>query len=102
MAQLDLTVHLSDGTTHRVQPANPDMVRFDLTAARNNWPSGEKAPFFWMTFLAWAVLKRTGLYPHDFEQFSEHDCLELDNNRENEAEDEDPKLSTPTAGHTPA
>ena len=55
-----LRVVLGDGTDREVQCTNADMVRFDLTRAKQRWPGAQDAPFLWLTFVAWAALRRTG------------------------------------------
>ena len=55
-----LEVVLDDGRTLEVQALNPDLLRFDRTAAKHGWPAATAAPFLWLTFLAWAALRRTG------------------------------------------
>lgn len=86
---MQLRVTLADSTTHDIEPSNPDMVRFDMTATKHRWPNGQEAPFLWLTFLAWSAMKRAGLYTDTWEAFSESDCLNIDNLDEDE--DADPK-----------
>lgn len=53
-----------DGTTDvlelDVQTDNRDMIQWDVTRARRDWPKGQEAPALWLTFLAWHALHRTG------------------------------------------
>ena len=56
-----LRVVLADGTDREVQCTNADMVRFDLTRSKQKWPGAQDAPFLWLTFVAWAALRRTGV-----------------------------------------
>jgi hypothetical protein len=55
----------ADGTAHTVQALNPDLMLFEDTAAKHRWPGPTVAPFRWLTFLAWAASRRTGLIPQD-------------------------------------
>lgn len=95
-------VRMADGTTHRVEVANPDRIRWEQTAARR-WPElipdvvGDrvkvKAPMFMQTFITWAALKRTNAYAGTFERFSENDCLDIDL--------EDEPVTPTKPGHSP-
>lgn len=49
------------GTAFVVKASNPDLVAFDLTAAKHRWPAMTAAPFLWLTFLAWHACRRQGL-----------------------------------------
>lgn len=74
LAQPRLRVVLGDDSTVEVQTSNADLVRWDMTRAKQRWPSDPRdAPFLWLTFLAWAALKRTQTIPADttWEAFSE-------------------------------
>jgi hypothetical protein len=82
-----LRVSLDDGTTLEVQTLNPDLIRFDLTRVKHGWPDAQKAPFVWLTFLAWAALRREHQLADDvtWEQFSNERCVNvqtLDDDRE--------------------
>ena len=55
-----LEVTMDDGSTFDVQALNPDLLRYDRTAAKHGWPSPTDAPFLWLTFLAWSAGRRTG------------------------------------------
>lgn len=64
MADVQLTsprlrVVLADDSIVEVQCTNADLVRFDLTRGKHKWPAAPEAPMLWITFLAWAALKRT-------------------------------------------
>src|SRR5215471_1380438 len=73
-------VTMADGAVHDVQTANPDLVRFDMTRGRMHWPDAREAPFLWLTFVAWAALKREHALPDDmtWETFSETECVGID------------------------
>lgn len=43
-----------------VQTDNRDMVAWDMTRPRKQWPAGDTAPMLWLTFLAWSALRREG------------------------------------------
>lgn len=52
-----------EGDEYLVQAENPDLVAYDLTAFKHKWPPMDKAPFVWLTFLAWHASRRTGVIP---------------------------------------
>src|SRR5262245_65793456 len=62
-------VVLDDGagghSRHRVQVVNADLVRFDRTAAKHDWPRADRAPMLWNTFIVWAAMRRTGAIAGD-------------------------------------
>jgi hypothetical protein len=74
-----LVVTSVDGGTFEVQTLNPDLIRFDMTRSRHGWPDAQAAPFLWLTFIAWAALKREGAIPSDltWETFSETMCIDV-------------------------
>jgi hypothetical protein len=76
-----LAVTLDDGTVLDVQTANPDLVRYERTAARHKWPPATQAPMTWLTFLAWAALRREAQIPADltWEAFADTRCLSVEN-----------------------
>lgn len=83
LRKLELEAHMADGTTKSCIAYNPDFIKWELTAAKERWPTVEviggegvmKAPMLMNTFLAWAALTRTGDYSGKWGEFSEHDCL---------------------------
>ena len=58
-----ITVTLDDGTTWTIATGNPDLVAWDMTAAKHKWPGVKDAPFLWLTFLAWHASRRKGALP---------------------------------------
>jgi hypothetical protein len=59
-----------------VQTDNRDMIQWDATRPRRQWPMGSDAPVLWMTFLAWHAIRRTGgapgyTPPDSFDAFSD-------------------------------
>jgi hypothetical protein len=86
-----LQVTLDDGRVYRVQAMNPDLLMYDRTAVKHHWPDGSKAPFLWLTFLAWHASKRQGLIPDDWtwEQFSEVRAIEVMNVPDDDLEEGD-------------
>ena len=48
-----------------IQTTNQDLVLWDRTRIKHKWPSFEDAPFLWMTFIAWAGARRSGLIAID-------------------------------------
>jgi len=53
-----LSVLMDDGAVHAVQANNWDMLMYERTARRKNWPDPQSAQIEWMTFLAWHALAR--------------------------------------------
>ena len=75
-----LEVLLSDGRLLAVQALNPDLLRYDRTAAKHGWPEPTKAPFLWLTFLAWSALTRTGAIEDvEWQTFADEMCLQVRN-----------------------
>ena len=79
-----VTVLMEDGTVHEVRVRNPDYLKWDRTAAKHGWPPMDKAPHTWLTFVAWAALRREGRIGDDitWEAFSERLCLQVANAEE--------------------
>lgn len=94
VAATPAVVHMADGKQLEVLVANPDMVRWDMTAHKHKWPSMEEAPVLWSTFVTWRAAVRAGTYAGKWEDWSERDCLSVD--MEVATEDEDP--TQPGAG----
>lgn len=61
-----------------VQTDNRDMVRWDRARAAKKWPTVQDAPILWMTFCAWAAIRRLGHDVHtgDYDSF-EGRCVEV-------------------------
>lgn len=72
-------VIMADGSTWSVQTYNPDMLRYERTARKHEWPGPSKEPFAFVTFLAWSAGRRAGHIPQTmtWEQFSETECLQV-------------------------
>lgn len=62
-------VIMEDGRTWDVQTDNRDMIRWDENAGKRGWPDPSKAPFLWLTFIAWAALRRQGLVELSWDDF---------------------------------
>lgn len=71
----EATVHLANGDAVPVRIANPDLVRWDLTAHKHKWPDMESAPILWATFVAWAAMTRQGLTTAKWEEFQSTECM---------------------------
>ena len=56
-------------TEYLVQTDNRDMVAFDLTRSRKNWPSMADGNVFWINFLAHHALSKRGGVAITFEDF---------------------------------
>lgn len=103
-----LDVHMADGRVLSVQAANPDYIRWELTAAKERWPIIEtdaagnaqvRAPILYMTFLAWAALTRTGQYSGKWSDFQTTDCVQVV--AAEDAEPVDPTQPEPDSGSSP-
>src|SRR5262245_40906380 len=72
---------MADGRELTVRVLNPDYLRWDRTAAKHGWPAMAKAPFTWLTFVAWSALRREGLIPEamTWEDFSEREAIQVRN-----------------------
>lgn len=95
-----LVVTTVDGGSFEVQTLNPDLIRFDMTRAKHGWPDAQTAPFLWLTFIAWAALKREGAIPAEltWETFSGETCIGVTS----VDRDEDSRQGFPTIeGHAP-
>ena len=76
-----VVVTMDDGQVLTVQVYNPDYLRWDRTSAKHGWPTMDKAPHTWLTFVAWSALRREGQIGDDvtWEDFSERRCLQVTN-----------------------
>jgi hypothetical protein len=85
-----LHIVMADGSETDVQTLNADLIRYDLTRAKHNWPEGTKAPFLWLTFIGWAALRREHVLPDDvtWERFSSELCVSC-TSADDEAEPDD-------------
>lgn len=72
------TIHLASGEVLDLLVANPDMVRWDMTAAKHKWPTMKDAPMLWATFVTWRAAVRTGAYDGTFEKWRDEDALDVD------------------------
>lgn len=59
----------ADGEPYVVQVLNPDLLTFEDTAATHRWAGPGKAPFRWLTFVAWAASTRTGATDLSWDEF---------------------------------
>lgn len=96
---IDVVLDNNDGThlVAAVQTDNRDMVRWDLTRGRRQWPQAQDAPFLWGTFLAWAALHRAGDITEDFESF-EARCLQATSRKLEDVEPVDPTWTAAESG----
>lgn len=53
-----------------LQILNPDLLRWDVTAAKHRWPGFRENPNRWLTFIGWAAAVRTGAYAGSYDQFA--------------------------------
>jgi len=84
-----LRVLLADESELVIQCTNADLVRFDLTRSRQKWPGPTDAPFLWLTFIAWAGLRRAASIPESltYEAFADT-TLEIENLTDEESADD--------------
>lgn len=96
-------IELADGRELTVQTANPDHLQWELTAAKQNYPTmkiqGEDviplAPQLMITFLAWAAAVRTGQLDMKWPEFFQTECLGVEPLDET---DVDPTQPVPSTG----
>ena len=96
---IDVVLDQGDGTylEAAVQADNRDMVRWDLTRVRKQWPAAQDAPFLWSTFLAWAALTRAQDITDTFEDF-EARCLAAKARKAQETAPVDPTQTAAVSG----
>ncbi|MFT3876192.1 MAG: hypothetical protein QM708_07210 [Propioniciclava sp.] len=96
---IDVVVEQPDGTLVQleVQTDNRDVVRWDLTRGRRQWPQAIDAPFLWSTFLAWAAMTRAGDTTDTFEDFEAH-CLQAQVKKIDDTAPADPTRPAPASG----
>lgn len=64
-------VVMDDGAEYEVQSSNWDMLQYERTARKRNWPAAQDAPLEAATFVAWAALRREGQIPDlSYESFA--------------------------------
>lgn len=95
---INVTVTIKGKSPADVQIINPDRIKWDMTRSKQKWPSFEDAPFLGTTFLAWAAMKREGLYTDTFENFRDRDALEVESwdDTDDDAPDEVEGVGNPT------
>jgi len=74
-------VVMADGAEWDAQSINPDLLRYERTAAKYKWPGPSSSPVTWLTFMAWAAGTREGHIPPSmtWEQFSRTECVDVTN-----------------------
>lgn len=92
-----LAVTLDDGTVLDVQTQNPDLIRWEKTQAKHGWPKAQDAPMTWLTFIAWAALRRESAIPAEltWETFSDTRCLGVQNLTADQDDDDDQDVDGP-------
>lgn len=87
-----LDVSLTDGSWHRIQTANVDLLAFEREQVKRKWPAPDAAPFHWLSFLAFSACKRLGIIDADagLESFRNDELLDV-----GLADDETEALPTP-------
>lgn len=70
--KLVLDVEMIDGTIHRdITTTVADQFLFSKTARSQKWGNPQDDPLLYLNFLAFAALRRNGLFNGDFIQFTE-------------------------------
>jgi hypothetical protein len=80
-----VTVELATGEIVTARVIHPDVIRYQETAQRHQWPTltikdgAGSTPHlnYEDTFTAWAALRRTNQYAGKWETFKDTDCVEL-------------------------
>lgn len=91
-----MNVELANGDVFELEAINPDLIRFETEGHKYGLSSDiSVAPFTYMTFVAWAALKRLGKYDGDWPTFKTQDCLVLNPVDAEEAGDVDPTRQGP-------
>lgn len=85
MKSINLSVEMENGETHALAAKIKDLNRTEEIAARLKWGTNQESPFRWLTFLAYAVMTRTGLYDvtKGFDEFQE-DCAMVSDGEDEE------------------
>jgi len=79
--RVQITLELPDSDQYAevtVQTDNRDMVRWDRARAAKKWPDFQQAPALWLTFIAWAAIRRIGdpVHTGDYDSF-EGRCVDV-------------------------
>jgi len=74
-------VLMADGAEWEAQTMNPDLLRYERTAAKHKWPGPQQSPVTWLTFLAWSAGLREGHLASSmtWEVFSQDECVDVRN-----------------------
>lgn len=74
-----IDVRMMDGGEWTCQSLNPDILKYERTAAKHKWPAYNASPMSAMTFLAWSAGQREGHIPKSmtWEEFSDELCAEV-------------------------
>ena len=64
-----LAVTMSDGTRHEATAVIADQVLYSTTRHKHKWPTMTEDPLLFQNFLAYAALKRTGLFDGSWLEF---------------------------------
>lgn len=64
-------VQLADGADFTVRISNRELVAWDMTRQKRQWPLASEARFLCMTFCAWKAATREGATSLTWEQWSD-------------------------------
>ena len=70
-------VVMDDGAEYEVQSSNWDLLLYERTARKRNWPAAQDAPLEAATFVAWSALRREAMISAEltYEAFGGTDSL---------------------------
>jgi hypothetical protein len=98
LARQQVKVELANGDVFEVDCINPDRIRYETERTKWGLAPLEEAPFTYMTFIAWAALKRIGKYEGDWPTFKTSDCVVCEPVDEEDAGEVDPTRAAPPSG----
>lgn len=68
--RLIVTVEMEDGTVHENVKTNlADQMLFAKTRQKHNWAGPTDDPMLWLNFMAYAALRRRGLFEGSWDEF---------------------------------
>lgn len=79
MKRLTIKTDMSDGSTLESSTTMADYLLWERTAKKHGWSTTvADNPVMWEAFLAWASLRRVGLYEGTWEAFTGGDAVIVD------------------------
>jgi len=68
---IHVRAQLAGGEDFTVRVSNRELVAWDMTRGKRQWPSASEARFLFLTFVTWKAATREGLTAFTFEQWSD-------------------------------